>query len=126
MNQMLKMIFAKRNRASEYADLNDALYQWYQLCMNKRNMYPDGGLLAEKAMTIAEHLGHTDFKVSNGWLHRWKVRNNIKQRKNGDVGSDTDKSWKERIPLTVKGYKPGDMWNVDETGVSGETRDWGR
>lgn len=47
----------KRNRVSEYADLNDALYQWYQLCV-QRNIYPDGSLLAEKAMTIAEHLGH--------------------------------------------------------------------
>jgi len=72
----------------EYADLNDALYQWYQMCV--KNMYPDGSLLAEKAMAIAERLGH------NGWLHRWKVRNNIKQRttssESGDVRTDTDES----------------------------------
>ena len=109
----------KRNRISEYADLNDALYQWYQLCV-QRNIYPDGSLLAEKAMTIAERLGHTDFKASNGWLHRWKVRNNIKQRtisgESGDVRSDTDESWRERLPQILEGYKPEDVWNVDETG----------
>ena len=42
----------KRNRTSEYADLDDALYQWYQMCV-KKNIYLDGILLAEKAMTIA-------------------------------------------------------------------------
>ena len=28
-----------RNRTSEYADLNDAFYQWYQMCV-KNNIYP--------------------------------------------------------------------------------------
>jgi hypothetical protein len=109
----------KRNRMSEYADLNDALFQWYQMCV-QRNIYPDGSLLAEKALTIAERLGHTGFKASNGWLHRWKVRNNIKQRtvsgESGDVRSDTNESWKERLPQILEGYKAEDIWNVDETG----------
>ena len=69
MNPMLKMTCQARNRnqASEYADLIDALYEWYQLCV-KKDMYPDGSLLAEKAMTIAEHLGHTGFNASNGFI----------------------------------------------------------
>ena len=53
-------------------------------------------MLAEMVMTIAEYLGRTGFKVSNGWLHSWKARNNIKQRtvssEYGDVRSDTDES----------------------------------
>ena len=81
----------------------------------KRTIYPDGSLLAEKAMTIAERLGHTGFKVSNGWLYRWKVRNNIKQRtvsdKSADVRSDTEESWKERLPKILQGYKAEDIWN---------------
>lgn len=108
----------KRNRTSEYADINDALYQWYQAAV--KDIYPDGSLLAEKAREIAERLNHTDFKASNGWLHRWKVRNNIRQRKicgeSGDVRTETDESWKERLPQIVEGYKAEDIWNVDETG----------
>ena len=52
----------KRNRSSEYADINDALFQWYEMC-TKRNIYPDGSLIAEKALTIAERLGHNTFMV---------------------------------------------------------------
>ena len=109
----------KEIRFSEYADLNDVLYQWYQLC-TMQNMYPEGSLLTEKAVTIAEHLGHTNFKASNGWLHRWKLRNNTKQRnicgESGNVRSDTDDSWKERLPELCQGFKAEDIWNVDETG----------
>lgn len=48
------------------------------------------------------------------------MRNNIKQRtisgESGDVRSDTDESWRERLPQILEGYKPEDIWNVDETG----------
>lgn len=51
-------------------------------------------LLAEKAMTIADQLGHNSFKASNAWLHHRIVRYNTKQRtvsgEAGDVRSNTD------------------------------------
>ena len=69
---------------------------------------------------IAERLGHTDFKALNGWLHRWKTRNNIKQRliagESADVSVDADKSWRERLPEILKGYEAKDIWNLDEMG----------
>ena len=79
----------------------------------KKNVYPDGSLLAEKAMMIAQRLGHTEFKASNGC---WKVRNNIKQSESGDVRSDTVESWKEKLPQLVDNYRAQDIWNMDDTG----------
>ena len=48
-----------------------------------------------------------------------ELRNNIKHRticgESGDVRSDTDDSWKERLPELVEGFKAEDICNVDET-----------
>ena len=111
--------FRKRNRKSEFADINEALYSWYQLAVS-RNVYPDGTILMEKGLEIAERLNVPDFKASNGWLDRWKTRNNIKQRvisgESGEVSSDTVQSWMERLPLITEGYDAKDIWNTDETG----------
>jgi hypothetical protein len=85
----------------------------------QRNLFPDGTLLAEKAKVLAECLGHKDFKASNGLLHRWKTRNNIKQKticgESGDVRLDTVESWKERLPEILAVYGAEDIWNLDET-----------
>ena len=74
--------------------------------------------VVEKAMTIAEHLGHTDLRHRTAACIAGFMRNNTKQRKicgeSGDVRSDTDESWKERLPQID--YKPEDIQNVDETG----------
>lgn len=59
-------------------------------------------MLIEKAKEIAERLGISDFKGSQGWLDKWKLRYNIKQVKvcgeSGDVCGVTIDSWKERLP----------------------------
>ena len=69
----------KRVRESKYADVNEALYQWYLLAISK-NIYPDGRHQTEKAVEIAQKLGVAQsFKASNGWLDRWKKRHNIRK-----------------------------------------------
>lgn len=57
--------FRKRNRKSEFSDVNEELYRWYQLAVSK-NVYPDDKLLMEKDVQIAERLGITNFKASSG------------------------------------------------------------
>ena len=64
--------FQKQTRKSKYWDINDALYEWYQLATAK-NIYPDGKILMEKAHEIAQRLGIEDFRGSNGWLTKWKA-----------------------------------------------------
>ena len=106
---------------SEFAEVNKTLYDLYILACSK-NIYPAGPQLIEKAKQIAEHLGKSDFKGSNGWLEKWKrIYNYIKElsicEESGDVHGKTIDSWKERIPEIVQGYTKDDIWNMDETGV---------
>ena len=111
--------YHKRNRESKFSDLNEALHAWFCPAVSK-NVYPDGSLLKEKALKIAGHLGCYEFKVSNGWLDRWKKCYNVRQMKvsggSGDVSGATVDSWKERLPDILQGCSAKDIWNVDETG----------
>ena len=109
-----------RPKQSEYAELNQMLYDWYNLAVSK-NIYPAGPQLSEKAKEIANTvLGKPDFKASNGWLDKWKKRYNIRQitisGEAGDVAGETVESWKERLPELLQGYEAKDVWNLDETG----------
>lgn len=110
----------KISRISEFEEVNKALYEWYLLACSK-NIYPGGPQLIEKAKQIAERLGKSEFKGSNGWLGKWKARYNVKRfticGESGDVQGKTVDSWKERLPEIVKGYKIEDIWNMDESGV---------
>ena len=108
-----------QSRSSKYAEVNSLLYEWYMLACSK-NIYPGGPQLTEKAREIASRLGKPNFKGSNGWLQKWKMRYNIKQvavsGESGDVRLDTVESWKERLPELLHGFRKEDIWNFDDTG----------
>ena len=65
-----------------------------------------GPQLIEKAKMIADALGKSDFKGSQGWLEKWKKRFAIKQLKicgeSCDVQGETVDSWKERLPELIR------------------------
>ena len=103
----------KQCRKSPYAQINDLLYEWFLVAVRK-NIYPDGPTLCEKAQKIAKRLDVDDFKASNGWLQKWKARHNVKMMtvnsgESGEVSTNTADSWKERLPEIVEGYKPEDV-----------------
>ena len=105
-----------QSRSFEYAEVNSLLYEWYILACSK-NIHPGGPQLTEKARDIASRLGKPNFKGSNGWLQKWKVRYNVKQvtvsGESGDVHLDTVESWKERLPELLHGFRKEDIWNRD-------------
>lgn len=109
----------KRYRTSEFADVNEALYEWYLIAVSK-GIYPNGAQISEKGKMIAERLEHPNFVASNGWLDRWKKRYCTKAKvvsgESGSVNKDTVESWKERLPELLEGKKAEDIWNLDETG----------
>lgn len=109
----------KTRRTSEYCDINEALFQWFNLACS-RNIHPRGSQLVEKAKEIAKALGKQDFRGTNGWFDKWKKRYNFKKfaasDESDDVSVDAVAFWKERLPEILQGYKKEDIWNLDETG----------
>ena len=107
---------------SEFAEVNEALHNWYTLAGSK-NIFPACPQLTKKAKRIAQQLGKCDFKGSRGQLKKWNKRYNIRQLticgESRDMQGKTTESWKEQLPEIVQGYKKGDIWYMDETGVFG-------
>ena len=92
----------KRNRTSQYADLNDAVWEWFK--KNTELRIPiDGPLIQEFATKVAEKLGYTGFKASSGWLTRFKERHNLSKHnvcgESADVPVATVSSWKVRLNI---------------------------
>ena len=77
-------------------------------------------MLQEEALIIADRLGVSDFTASNGWLQCFKQNYNLQRMatagEDGDVSSETLESWNEREREITRGWKPDDVWNMDETG----------
>ncbi|MGL6119375.1 MAG: transposase [Fusobacteriaceae bacterium] len=79
-------------------------------------------ILKLKAREVAATLGIAKFVASNGWLHRFKTRNNIKLRVlSGETcGICIDKYEEviENIKNEFKEYEPKNIFNMDESGLN--------
>lgn len=75
-----------------FAEVNAKTLEWYKQARAK-NVVINGPLLCLKAYCIAEELGISGFKASDGWLASFKARNNIssfkKSTKNTEGNSNT-------------------------------------
>ena len=109
----------KRKRGTNNDDLNDAVSKWFKLA-RQQNIPVSGPMIQKEAKLIAAKLGNSEFKASNGWLESFKRRHNLKQfsvsGEAADISEETVQSWYERIKNITQGYKPEDVWNIDETG----------
>ncbi len=102
--------------------IDQAVYEWF--CSQRAKNIPiSGPLIQERARQIAEQLGVPDdqFKGSNGWLNRFKVRHSVVFRKisgeSAKVNTTTIDEWKERLPILIDNYSENDIFNCDETGL---------
>ena len=81
-------------------------------------------VLVRKADELRESLSitDTDFKISHGWLQRFKLRHEIAcHYLHGEAG-DADAAAgvalaMEKMPSILKDYDPHDVFNFDETGL---------
>lgn len=100
--------------------LENAVKQWIELC-NHSNLPLTDALIQEKARKLATTLGISNFKASNGWLTKFKNRNNYKSYfLSGEIGAlKSNDVEQERLSLREKleKYKRNDIYNLDETGL---------
>ncbi|GFS18304.1 tigger transposable element-derived protein 4 [Elysia marginata] len=80
-----------------------------------------GPILIEKGEQLAQELGHTDSKLSGGWLDRFKQRHGIVfKTMSGEAASakDIDTSeWEETLQKILADYSPRDIFNADDKGL---------
>ncbi|GBM27389.1 Tigger transposable element-derived protein 6 [Araneus ventricosus] len=78
-------------------------------------------MIHHKAKELADALGIENFSASNGWLDRFRIRNNIAFPSLCGEAADVDPSlcedWQERLPLLLAGYDDKDIFNMDETAL---------
>ncbi|KAL3227102.1 hypothetical protein MRX96_024281 [Rhipicephalus microplus] len=66
----------KRVREPLYADVEEALYQWF-LSIRAQNVPISGPILATKVLNLAFLLGRPNFEPDGGWIQRFKERHGI-------------------------------------------------
>lgn len=71
----------KRQRFGKVAAIEEALLQWFYEAQTLKVPINDL-ILGQKAEDIALELNINNFKVTNGWMCRWKKRNQISFKRN--------------------------------------------
>ncbi|XP_052071173.1 tigger transposable element-derived protein 4-like [Mytilus californianus] len=111
----------KRVVSGKDAEVEKALLEWFKNA-RERDIPLSGQILQEKAKELATQLGKDDFVATNGWLERWKGRNNIVYKKchgeKKDADTEAADDWVTNVlPEILMNYNPDDIYNADETGL---------
>lgn len=105
----------KRFRSGNFTDNENVLYTWFVKARSE-NIPISGPILASKAEILAKKLNYENFKASNGFIERFKQRQNIVY-KSASVELDCVQKWKEKLPSLINGYEPRNILKSDETGL---------
>ena len=80
-----------------------------------------GPILCEKAQILAEKLGYSSFKASNGWLRNFKFRHGVRELDfSGEklsADSAAAENFIEKFKTAAESYDPEFVYNADETGL---------
>ncbi|GBO27799.1 hypothetical protein AVEN_123473-1 [Araneus ventricosus] len=76
-------------RHEKYVDINEAVLEWFKTVRAKK-IPVSGPMIPHKAKELADALGIENFSASNGWLDRFRIRNNITFRSLCGEAADVD------------------------------------
>lgn len=120
MNEFLQNRSMEKFRMAKETDINIIVYRWFSVA--RASGYPiSGPILQEKAKIIAQKFGvhENKFSASEGWLHKWKTRNNIKSytlsAEFGAYDIHESNKWKANLNLILEDYSMENIFNIDET-----------
>lgn len=114
-------IECKRNRSGKDEKVEKALKLWFSN-VREKDAPVTGPLMRQKAEDLAEKMGNSKFIASDGWLQRWRKRENIVfkrfhgEQKDADL-SGAEKWIKEEWPKLLSSYSAENIHNADETGL---------
>jgi hypothetical protein len=101
-------------------DVNEIVWEWF-VSVRAKNHRVSGPMVQEYAKQVAQKLGKTEFKASNGWLESFRKRHQIVFNElcgeSSDVNSETIEEWVAKLPFIIQGYGPENIANGDETGL---------
>ncbi|GBO32005.1 hypothetical protein AVEN_2864-1 [Araneus ventricosus] len=81
----------KRMRHKKYVDINEAVLEWFKTVWAKK-IPVSGPMIQHKAKELADPLGIENFSISNLWLDRFRIWNNITCRSLCGEAADVDPS----------------------------------
>lgn len=108
----------QRIREGKFKSIEDSLLQWFYQA--RASSIPiSGPILKEKAKEISQKISVTDFRASNGWLDRFRIRHGIVYRQicgeAKSVNMDDVNLWlNTTLPSILENYDPKDVYNADE------------
>ncbi|XP_013793905.1 tigger transposable element-derived protein 4-like, partial [Limulus polyphemus] len=110
----------RKIRKTGNEEINELNWKWF-IDVTTRRVPVNGPLIQAQALCFASDLKIDTFHASNGWLESFLKRHNIvlgtTSGESGDVDRNVVSDWKEKLPTVCKGYRPQDIFNMDETGL---------
>ena len=106
-------------RTWNHETLETTVFKWF-LSLRSQNVPLSGAIIQEKASQYVKELSIENFKASDGWLRRWKERNNVTFKTiSGESNSVTPEmvnAWSETsLPTLVYNYDLKDIYNADDS-----------
>ncbi|KAG0440696.1 Tigger transposable element-derived protein 6 [Dictyocoela muelleri] len=112
--------FNKRKANFSTKIFDEELFEWFIFKRRRFSTIQDSNL-QEMALKLACLYKLDNFKASNGWLKKFKIRHNIKcrsiQGESGFVDNNIIEEFSSQYSKKLSSYSKADVFNCDEAGM---------